>query len=157
MRDSAELITQLGLQPHPEGGHFRETYKAEHQVMTPRGPRAACTAILFLLRAGERSHWHRIHSDEIWHIHGGGPLVVHELNRSGSARSSHLGMDLAHGEQPQHVVPAGSWFAAEPRPSTQAALRGMGALLRLSFKPSGADRAALRPPSALLTPAQPRG
>ena len=102
MRDSAELIIQLGLQPHPEGGHFRETYKAEHQVITPRGPRAACTAILFLLRAGERSHWHRIHSDEIWHIHGGGPLVVHELNRSGIARSTHLGMDLAHGEQPQH-------------------------------------------------------
>jgi len=116
MRDSAELIIQLGLQPHPEGGHFRETYRAEHQVMTTRGSRAASTAILFLLQAGERSHWHRIHSDEIWHAHGGGPVTVHELSASGIARSTHLGMDLAQGEQPQHVVPAGSWFAAEPCP-----------------------------------------
>ena len=116
MRDSAELIIQLGLQPHPEGGHFRETYRAEHQVMTTRGSRAASTAILFLLQAGERSHWHRIHSDEIWHAHGGGPVIVHELSARGIARSTHLGMDLAQGEQPQHVVPAGSWFAAEHCP-----------------------------------------
>lgn len=118
MRDrtelTAELIQRLGLSPHPEGGHFRETYRASEQVNTPRGPRAASTAILFLLDGGECSHWHRIHSDEAWHFHGGGGLLIHTLSRAGEACTLRLGMDLAGGEQPQHVVPAGSWFAAEP-------------------------------------------
>jgi len=106
------LIEQLQLSPHPEGGHFRETYRASQTVPTPRGPRQASTAILFLLRAGERSHWHRLHSDEAWHFHAGGGLLVHELSPSGVAQTTRLGMELS--EQPQHVVPAGHWFAAEP-------------------------------------------
>ena len=114
MRDGAELIDRLGLCPHPEGGYFRETYRASEQVSTPWGPRAASTAILFLLPAGERSHWHRIRSDEAWHFHGGGGLLIHELSPSGQTRTTRLGMDLPAGEQPQHVVPAGRWFAAEP-------------------------------------------
>lgn len=118
MRGSAELIAQLALVPHPEGGHYRETYRAQHQVSTPRGPRAASTAILFLLQEGERSHWHRIQSDEAWHFHGGDALLVHELSPGGAATTTRLGMDLAGGEQPQHVVPAGSWFAAEPAPDS---------------------------------------
>ena len=114
MRSSAELITQLRLRPHPEGGHFRETYRASELVETPRGQRAASTAILFLLRAGERSCWHRIHSDEVWHFHGGGVLLIHQLSPSGEAQTTRLGMAVPAGEQPQHVVPAGDWFAAEP-------------------------------------------
>jgi predicted cupin superfamily sugar epimerase len=108
------LIEQLQLSPHPEGGHFRETYRGSQTVPTPRGPRPASTAILFLLQAGERSHWHRLHSDEAWHFHGGGGLLVHELSPSGVAQTTRLGMELSRGEQPQHVVPAGHWFAAEP-------------------------------------------
>lgn len=108
------LIQRLGLQPHPEGGHYRETYRAREQVDTDRGPRPASTAILFLLAAGERSAWHRIRSDELWHHHAGGPLWIHELCHDGRVLSTRLGLDLAAGETPQHVVPAGRWFASEP-------------------------------------------
>ena len=113
-----QLIEQLQLQPHPEGGHYRETYRASEQVNTPRGPRAASTAILFLLAAGERSCWHRVASDELWHHHGGAGLVIHELCQKGTARSTHLGLEFTAGQRPQHRVPAGSWFAAEPVPDT---------------------------------------
>ena len=108
------LIEQLQLSPHPEGGHFRETYRASQTVPTPRGPRPASTAILFLLQAGERSHWHRLHSDEAWHFHAGGRLLVHEISPSGIAQTTHLGIEISRGEHPQHVVPAGHWFTAEP-------------------------------------------
>jgi predicted cupin superfamily sugar epimerase len=108
------LIEQLQLSPHPEGGHFRETYRAGQTVPTPRGPRPASTAILFLLQAGERSRWHRLHSDEVWHFHAGGGLLVHQISPSGIAQTTRLGMELSSGERPQHVVPAGHWFAAEP-------------------------------------------
>jgi hypothetical protein len=113
--DPGELIAQLQLAPHPEGGHYRETYRARTQVDTPRGPRAASTAILFLLAAGQCSRWHRIASDEAWHHHGGGGLTLYELCPDGGVRRTCLGLDLIAGERPQHVVPAGSWFAAEPR------------------------------------------
>jgi predicted cupin superfamily sugar epimerase len=113
-RDAATLIQQLELLPHPEGGHYRETYRAAELVHTPRGPRAASTAILFLLAAGEWSGWHRIRSDEAWHHHGGGGLEIYEVCPAGRTRRTRLGLNLAAGERPQHVVPAGSWFAAQP-------------------------------------------
>lgn len=119
-----QLIQALELVPHPEGGHYRETYRARVQVPTPRGPRAAGTAILFLLAAGEFSHWHRIHSDEAWHHHGGGMLLIHELSPGGTVRRTRLGLDLAAGERPQHVVAAGHWFAAEPAPASPWSLVG---------------------------------
>ncbi len=115
---AGDLIAQLQLQPHPEGGHYRETNRASEQVNTPRGPRAASTAILFLLTAGEHSCWHRIASDELWHHRGGGGLVIHELCQAGTARSTHLGLEISTGQRPQHVVPAGSWFAAELLPGS---------------------------------------
>lgn len=109
-----DLIRELNLSPHPEGGHYRETYRARAVVATPHGPRAASTAILFLLRAGESSSWHRIRSDELWHHHAGCALLIHELSPSGQVRSTRLGADLPSGEIPQHRVPAGHWFAAAP-------------------------------------------
>ena len=112
--NATALIEQLELQPHPEGGYYRETYRAGELVDTPRGPRAASTAILFLLVAGEWSSWHRICSDEAWHHHGGGGLLIYQLRPDGQACVSRLGLDLSAGERPQVVVPAGSWFAAEP-------------------------------------------
>lgn len=115
MPGPAGLIAGLGLEPHPEGGHYRETYRAVEQVATARGPRAASTAILYLLTAGECSHWHRIASDEVWHPLGGSGLVIHELSPAGQGQRTQLGLNLAAGERPQHVVPAGSWFAAELR------------------------------------------
>jgi|688.fasta_scaffold03770_25 hypothetical protein len=115
---ATELIRQLQLLPHPEGGHFRETYRAGLLVQTPWGERAASTAIHYLLREGEWSCWHRIRSDEAWHHHGGGSLLLYEISPAGRAGLIRLGLDLEAGERPQHVVPAGHWFAATPAPES---------------------------------------
>ena len=101
-----EIIALLDLQPHPEGGWYRETFRDQHTVEG----RSAGTAIYFLLKAGERSHWHRVDAAEIWHWHAGGPL---RLRIEGQADVV-LGADLAAGQRPQGVVPAGAWQAAEP-------------------------------------------
>ena len=109
---AADWITRLELEPHPEGGFFRETYRSTTGVLTPQGTRAAATHIYFLLRSGECSHLHRIQSDEGWHFYAGSPLVIHQFAEGYS--STVLG-DLEHGRSPfQAVVPAGVWFGAEP-------------------------------------------
>lgn len=105
-----EIIARLRLSPHPEGGWYRQTWAAG----TRPGERPAGTAILFLLRAGERSHWHRVDADEIWHFHAGAPLRLRlAADAGGPARERRLGPDLGAGEMPQIVVPAGWWQAAE--------------------------------------------
>ncbi len=105
-----EIIAALGLQPHPEGGWFRETWRAA----TVNGARPAGTAIQFLLKAGERSHWHRVDADEIWHFHTGAPLVLRvSADETGPATAHVLGTDLAAGERPQRVIPAHHWQSAE--------------------------------------------
>lgn len=119
--NATELIRQLQLLPHPEGGHFRETYRANLTVQTPWGPRSASTAIHYLLQEGEWSCWHRIRSDEVWHYHHGGtagPLLLYEISTEGKPTLTRLGMDLEAGECPQHVVAAGCWFAATPAPGS---------------------------------------
>jgi predicted cupin superfamily sugar epimerase len=103
---AADVIRLLDLAAHPEGGHYRETFRDLRQV---EGPRAASTAIYFLLAAGERSRWHRVDAVEVWHWYAGAPLA---LSVAGAA-SIRLGPDLAAGERPQAVVPAGAWQAAE--------------------------------------------
>lgn len=105
-----EIIARLGLRPHPEGGHFRETFRAPDA--TNSGGRGASTAIFFLLKAGERSHWHRVDADEIWHYYAGAPL---ELSMSGDGKTTRhlrLGNDFGLLETPQGVVPRGVWQAA---------------------------------------------
>lgn len=105
---SAEsLIEDLGLMPHPEGGHYRQTYSSAEQVATPRGLRPASTSILFLLRAGERSHWHRIASDELWYFHQGEPLEIWEIDETGALHITRLSQVA-----PQYCVKAGRWFAS---------------------------------------------
>jgi predicted cupin superfamily sugar epimerase len=107
---AAEIIRLLDLKPHPEGGHFRETFR---DARTENG-RAASTAIYFLLARGERSHWHRVDAVEVWHYHAGAPLVLEmAAGEQGPVRRMKLGPDLAMGERPQGVVPAGHWQAAE--------------------------------------------
>ena len=101
------IIAKLGLQPHPEGGWYRETW---------RGPevegRASGTAILFLLRAGEQSHWHRVDADEIWLWHAGAPMV---LSMGETRAHDHvLGPGVLDGQAVQLVVPKGWWQAAWP-------------------------------------------
>ncbi|HYS50221.1 MAG TPA: cupin domain-containing protein [Xanthobacteraceae bacterium] len=106
---AAEVIRLLDLRPHPEGGHYRETFRDREQ--SERG-RAASTAIYFLLAAGERSHWHRIDAVEVWHWYAGAALALHVAD-SGSVSTARVGSDLAGGERPQAAVPAGVWQAAE--------------------------------------------
>jgi predicted cupin superfamily sugar epimerase len=110
---AGEIIRLLALQPHPEGGHFRETFRDTRMVDSGR---AASTAIYFLLAAGERSHWHRVDAAETWHWHAGAPLVLSIAHRTGpAARIEHirLGQDLAGDERPQATVPAHVWQSAE--------------------------------------------
>lgn len=117
---SAEtLIRKLDLQRHPEGGWYRETYRATEMIPASAlpnrfiGARSFCTAICFLLQKGDVSAFHRIKSDELWHFYSGAGLTVHVFSRQGEYRVLKLGSDLAAGESFQAVVPAGCWFGAE--------------------------------------------
>lgn len=105
---AADVIRLLDLKPHPEGGHFRETFRDARLVDSGR---AASTAIYFLLARGERSHWHRVDAAEAWHWHAGGPLEL-EIAQEGRRERIVLGADLAAGERPQAIVPAHAWQAA---------------------------------------------
>ncbi len=106
---AAEIIAPLDLKPHPEGGHYRETFRDDHSV--DRG-RSASTAIYFLLARGERSHWHRVDAVEIWHYYAGSSLALHIADESGH-RTVRLSADLKAGEFPQAAVSARAWQAAE--------------------------------------------
>ena len=109
MSETAEqVIARLGLEPHPEGGHFRETFR---DARTDANGRSLSTAIYFLLARGERSHWHRIDAVEIWHWHAGAALDLGICDDRGS-RVLRLGSDLAGGERPQGIVPVHAWQAA---------------------------------------------
>ncbi|MBO9477664.1 cupin domain-containing protein [Shimia sp. R11_0] len=104
-----QIIAQLNLAPHPEGGHYRQTWIAD----APEGTRAAGTAIYFLLKAGEASHWHRVDAAEIWHYYAGAPLILSlSETEAGPAQDLMLGPDLAAGQLPQHIVPPHHWQAA---------------------------------------------
>jgi len=109
-----EVIELLGLAPHPEGGFFRETFRAPQTVTAPFGAvsRAASTAIYFLLRAGEFSAFHTVRSDEVWHHYAGATLELHSVDLAGAHQRVELGSNLQHGERPQWVVPAGTLQAA---------------------------------------------
>ncbi len=103
-----DIIRQLDLAPHPEGGWYRQTWEAGD------GPRASGTCIYFLLKAGERSHWHRVDATEIWHFYAGAPLVLRLAERAaGPAVWHHLGPDLGAGQVPQVIVPTHHWQSAE--------------------------------------------
>ena len=110
MTDASALIEALRLQPHPEGGWYRETWRAE----APPGERSAATSILFLLEQGRSSHWHKVDATEIWLFHAGSPLVLRTAaSDSGPVRETRLGADVLAGEHPQLRVAPGEWQAAE--------------------------------------------
>ncbi|MCW5713535.1 MAG: cupin domain-containing protein [Bauldia sp.] len=107
---AAEVVALLGLQPHPEGGHFRETFRDPD----PTGGRAHSTAIYYLLAAGERSAWHRVRdAAEAWHFHAGAPLLLRRARILGAEERIVLGVDLSAGERPQAIVPRDWWQAAQ--------------------------------------------
>jgi predicted cupin superfamily sugar epimerase len=103
-----EVIEILVLVPHPEGGHFRETFRdsveADH--------RAASTAIYFLLKSGEQSHWHSVDAAEGWHHYAGAPLLLEMSPPGGPISAVRLGPNLAGGERPQAIVAKGHWHRA---------------------------------------------
>ena len=102
-----EIIRELKLHPHPEGGHYVQIHE---DVQTVDG-RPVCTSIYFLLRAGEVSHWHRVDATEIWNYHVGSPLEL-SIWHAGEVQRLRLGPGLLHGERPQGTVPAHAWQAA---------------------------------------------
>ena len=108
MSQADRLIALLDLKPHPEGGYYRQTFKDGDGS----DGRAHSTAIYFLLKAGEVSRWHRVDAAEVWHWHAGAPLVLTVSPDGHDASAHHLGPDLARGQRPQLVVPAGAWQTA---------------------------------------------
>jgi uncharacterized protein len=108
-KTAADIIAQLDLKPHPEGGHYRETFRDPN---LDADGRARSTSIYFLLARGERSHWHRIDAVEVWHYYAGAALTLQIADANGQ-RSVKLGSDLTAGEEPQGIVPPHAWQAAE--------------------------------------------
>ncbi|MCA3593849.1 MAG: cupin domain-containing protein [Methylobacterium sp.] len=104
-----EIIRLLGLQPHPEGGHFRETFRDPE---TDAKGRSVGTAIYYLLEAGEVSEWHRCDASEIWHHYAGAPMVITISPNGHDAAAHHLGPNLAAGQRPQILVPKNHWQSA---------------------------------------------
>jgi uncharacterized protein len=128
--DAEYWIKKLGLEAHPEGGYYRQTYKAElilvEESLAPRfaGARAASTAIYFLLSGEDFSAFHRLRSDEVWHFYVGATLVVHVIDEGGRYLEILLGNDPEAGEVLQAVVKAGCWFASRVRDGKAFALVG---------------------------------
>lgn len=116
--NAKEIIQQLQLQPHPEGGWYRETYRSADTLVNKNGAkRNVCTAIYFLLEEKDKSHFHRIESDETWFFHSGETLEVIMIE-DGELRTVLLGNNLSKGEMPQFTVPARTWFAAKIKSGT---------------------------------------
>jgi predicted cupin superfamily sugar epimerase len=129
-KDAKYWIDTLGLIAHPEGGYYRETYRSGLSIaraaLPPQftGPRLVLTAIYFLLDGENFSAFHRLRSDEMWHLYAGGPLAVHVIEESGCYSRLQIGSDPEAGESLQAVVKAGCWFASRVRDPESFALAG---------------------------------
>jgi len=149
MQDRAtELIATLGLTPHPEGGHYAEIFRSNARVQTPRGERSALTSIDFLLQRGEFSAWHKVLSDEAWHLLEGGPLRLHLV---AEAFSSVETVELSSARR-RHIVPAGVWQAAEPAGEFAYVGATVGPGFEFADFSFGRDDDALREALARLSP-----
>jgi predicted cupin superfamily sugar epimerase len=111
MNTARTIIEALNLSPHPEGGWYRETWRAAAE----RGARSGATAIHFLLEDGQRSHWHRVDAAELWLWHAGSPLELLVEQEDGAVATIRLGGDVTRGYAPQHLVPANRWQSTEAR------------------------------------------
>jgi len=129
-KDAAYWIQKLGLEPHPEGGHYRQTYCADlvlaKEALPPQftGARLASTAIYFLLQKTDFSAFHRLRSDELWHFYVGGSLLVHVIEADGRYSRIQLGSDPESGEALQAIVKARCWFASHLKNENSFALVG---------------------------------
>ncbi|MCK5219912.1 cupin domain-containing protein [bacterium] len=130
MKDTNYWVEKLNLQPHPEGGFFRETYRSHEiipQAALPKrfsGDRVFSTSIYFLLSKDNFSAFHRIKQDELWHFYDGTSLTIHIISLDGSYSTAKLGKNIDEGEIPQVVVTAGCFFAAETNDKESFSLTG---------------------------------
>ena len=129
-----EIIAALQMTPHPEGGHFVETWRHA----PPDGGRGAGTAIYYLLQAGERSHWHRVDAAEVWHWYAGAPLALSMSADGVALEVATLGNDLIAGARPQILVPAGVWQSA----ASSGAWTLVGCTVSPAFEFAGFEMAA---------------
>jgi len=143
---AADVIALLKLERHPEGGWFRETFRDPRLI----DGRPASTAIYYLLDVGEVSEWHRVDAVEIWHWHAGGPMVITVSPDRHDAAAAHLGPDLAAGQRPQLVVPAGHWQTA----TSLGAWTLVGCTVAPGFRFEGFEMA---PPGWRPVPRDPKG
>ena len=125
MSPISQLIQQYNLQPHPEGGWYRQTYKSKEEISgesLPQrfgGARAFSTAIYFLLEQGNFSAFHRIKSDECWHFYAGHPLLIYIIHQNGELKIISLGNGFEKDQTFQYIVPANCWFAGRPAPGSE--------------------------------------
>jgi predicted cupin superfamily sugar epimerase len=118
MKDASYWRENLSLEPHPDGGYYRQTYRSgtglakESLPEGISGPRPVSTAIYFLLDGRGFNHLHRLKSDELWHFYTGSSLTLHMILADGAYSRIHLGLEIEAGQEFQGVVPAGSWFGA---------------------------------------------
>ena len=112
MKTARELVTQLELSPHPEGGWYRETHRAAELIATARGPRSAVTSIYYLLETPQFSRWHVVASDEIWHFHDGSPLELLVYRPDTRELATRVLAAPSAGHEPVYTVRAGEWQAA---------------------------------------------
>jgi len=130
MSRADQFIQEYNLQPHPEGGWYRQTYKSNELVAAKAlpirfgGSRAFSTAIYFLLEQGNFSAFHRIKSDECWHFYAGDPLLIYIFRQNGELEIISLGNDPEKGQTFQYVVPANCWFASRPAPGSEYCFAG---------------------------------
>jgi predicted cupin superfamily sugar epimerase len=136
--NAKDLIEALDLSTHPEGGWYRETWRAP----AAEGERAAASAVLYVIEPGQRSHWNRIDASEIWLWHSGDPLDVSIADsESGSSRTVRLGSQVMQGEQPQLVIPKGHRQSAEPAPGGTAGFTLISCIVAPAFEFSGFELA----------------
>lgn len=130
MNNPKDLISLLNLQPHPEGGFFRQTYRSEGEIPKENlgdvysGNRSYSTCIYFLLTSDSFSAFHKINQDEIWHFYDGSPIRLHIISTDGVYSNQLIGTDIRNGQTPQFVVEGGNWFAAEVENSHSYSLLG---------------------------------
>lgn len=110
--ESGDLIQRLGLQPHPEGGWYRELYRSSTTVQTPRGDRSALTKIYYLLEKNQFSRWHVIDSDEVWHFYAGSNIEVLSYDPQSQFLQQHVLGNPIDGHESVAVIPVGHWQAA---------------------------------------------
>src|SRR5689334_21781044 len=133
-----QLIRLLNLAPHPEGGWYRETWRAEAK----EGERSTASAVYYVIRPGQRSHCNRVDADEIWLWHAGDPLDISiAATDAGPAQTLRLGGNVETGEQPQLIIPKGQWQAADPIADGDAGYTSLSCIVAPAFEFSGFELA----------------